>query len=227
MPHERFSEGVFVGRVSHARNLAVAHRFSYRVWMALAQLQDSRLPRLLRPRTSRYLSVSDVLARSGLEALDRRGATVWLLTQPSLLGRSFNPVSFYFVESEGALVSIVAHITNTPWDESHCYVLAQNADNVWQFDKRFHVSPFLPMDIRYRWCFTVEHGHIRVAMRLARGDQPVFAAHLALRRASLRPLTPLWLRARHPLQNLTTLARIYWQALVLKLKGAPFHAHPE
>ena len=32
---------------------------------------------------------------------------------------------------------------------------------------------------------------------------------------------------KYPLQNLRTLARIYWQALRLYLKRTPFHAHPE
>ena len=56
--------------------------------------------------------------------------------------------------------TIVAEITNTPWKERHAYVLPVAAATrmgarAWRFsfEKEFHVSPFMPMDMRYDWCF--------------------------------------------------------------------------
>ncbi|EQD72692.1 protein containing DUF1365, partial [mine drainage metagenome] len=89
-----------------------------------------------------------------------RGA-VRLLTHLRYGGYVFNPVSFYYChDSGGALAAIIAAITNTPWNERHAYVLpiseAQRRGALWewQFDKAFHVSPFLPLDRRYRWRFS-------------------------------------------------------------------------
>ena len=67
--------------------------------------------------------------------------------------------------------TIVAEITNTPWKERHAYVLpvargqrARRACWQLQFDKEFHVSPFMPMDMRYDWRFTAPGDDLRVHM---------------------------------------------------------------
>ncbi|MGC3965993.1 MAG: DUF1365 family protein [Pirellulales bacterium] len=48
-----------------------------------------------------------------------------LLTNLRMLGLRMNPVSFYYCYAgDGTkLEALVAEVTNTPWDERHCYVL--------------------------------------------------------------------------------------------------------
>ena len=94
-----------------------------------------------------------------------------------------------------------------------------------RFPKRFHVSPFLPMDGQYVLRLKVAGDSLRIALRLEGGTAP-FSACLSLK---TRPLT----RAKavrsalcRPVQGALTLARIYWQAGCLLLKRSPFHAHP-
>jgi DUF1365 family protein len=58
------------------------------------------------------------------------------------------------------------------------------------------------------------------------GGNPVFGAQLDLRRVPLGGgalARALW---RWPVMTLQVLARIYWQALRLRLKGIPVFAHP-
>lgn len=233
MPREAqqgLSEGVFSGTVVHRRRFDIEHRFKYPLWMTLAPLphkdrEVSSLPRLLRPRWSKYLGwdrVEELVESSLSPAQD----TVWLLTQPSLIGRSFNPVSFYFVTRGNDIRWIIAHITNTPWDEDHCYVLAQQQDASWSFDKAFHVSPFMPLALRYTWRFCVAREGIDINMHLFKESQRVFLATLNLKPETNSRWLGLRLRLTYPLQNLRTLVRIYYQAAVLKLKGAHFYAHP-
>lgn len=219
------SAAVYAGRVQHHRRFDIEHDFAYRVWMVMAPLGGGELPRGLQPRWRKYMDSMAVQAILG-ETL-RAEDTVWLLTQPSLLGRSFNPVSFYFVLRDQRLYCVVAHITNTPWDESHCYVLRQNAAQCWSFDKTFHVSPFLPMGLRYQWRFRVGYSRIAIDMQVYEGDQRVFRATLKLARQASHVAAGLRWRMAYPLQNLRTLGRIYYQAAVLKFKGARFYPHPE
>lgn len=155
---------------------------------------------------------------------------LFLLTQPRSWGWLFNPVSFYFCYREGALVNVLAEITNTPWDEVHSYVLDtaefSGGEIEVAFPKRFHVSPFLPMDIDYRWRIKLHNDDIQIAMRLFRGGEEVFFAGLYLHGD---PVSERSLRRgalAQPLQSARTLLRIYWQAWRLWRKGAPFHAHP-
>ena len=218
-------EGVFSGTVVHTRNFDIAHNFDYPIWMSLTPMHGASLPPSLQPRWSKYLNRQRVESLVNVH-LHEDTHQIWLLTQPSLVGRSFNPVSFYFVTENSELRWIVAHITNTPWDEEHCYVLRHDVDDVWEFDKAFHVSPFMPMDLSYRWRFHVSAERININMRLLKDGQRIFSAVLDLTPQPINGWQAVLLRLRYPLQNARNLVRIYYQAALLKLKGAHFHAHP-
>ena len=130
------------------------------------------------------------------------------------LGRGFNPVRFYYCfDSDERLERVVAEVTNTPWGEQHSYVLEPGEGLA---AKAFHVSPFLGMDHEYRFRVGVPGETLLIHIAL----DHVFDATLTLRRRE-----PAGGRARltSPLQ---TEARLYRQALRLKLKGAPYHPHP-
>jgi hypothetical protein len=149
-------------------------------------------------------------------------------------------VSFYYVfdASDSRVETIVAEITNTPWKERHAYVLpvaaaARGGARAWhfEFDKRFHVSPFLPMEMRYRWSFGAPgdalHVHMQNFDALAGPDAaPRFDATLTLRREPLTGMALARALAAFPLMPLRVSALIYWQALRLLWKRAPFHLHP-
>lgn len=159
-----------------------------------------------------------------------------MLTQVSLFGFCFNPVSFYYCwdRSGESVRFVVAEITNTPWGERHAYVLESDpedrgVDRV--FDKQFHVSPFLPMKQTYRWRFTEPRESLGVHMENREPSEgpdapPVFDATLVLKRTPLGFGGGLKVLLRLPLAGFQALILIYYQALKLFLKGVPFHPHP-
>src|SRR4051794_38753226 len=130
-------------------------------------------------------------------------------------GRRFNPVRFYYAHHDGALLAVVAEVTNTPWGERRFYVLDPAGGRL---DKALHVSPFMPMDQQYGWKVTEPGEQIVVHLENHAGDAKVFDATLRLQRTE---------RAPRRAQTLRILVSIYAQALRLKLKGAPYHAHPK
>jgi DUF1365 family protein len=97
----------------------------------------------------------------------------------------------------------------------------------WQFDKAFHVSPFMPMDMRYDWRFNEPGRTLGVHMENWREDRPQFDATLVLRRGPItgRALARALLTV--PFVTLKVSLLIYWQALVLLLKRTPFFTHPK
>jgi DUF1365 family protein len=158
-----------------------------------------------------------------------------LLTHLRFFGYSFNPVSFYYVfdEADTRVETIVAEITNTPWKERHAYVLpvvaaARATSRAWRFrfDKRFHVSPFMPMDLRYDWCFGVPGEGLHVHMENHGEQGLLFDATLNLRRREIGSWSLAAALLRFPLSPLRITALIHWQALKLLLKRVPFHVHP-
>jgi DUF1365 family protein len=155
-----------------------------------------------------------------------------LLTHLRYFGYCMNPVSFYycFDETGGTLDTIVAEITNTPWGERHQYVLAARHAGGrikrFEFDKEFHVSPFLPMDMQYEWGFSEPEQRLYVNMRNFKDGRPVFDATLALTQEPATARALLRTLAAFPLMTLKVIAAIHWQALRLWIKGTPFYSHP-
>jgi hypothetical protein len=129
--------------------------------------------------------------------------------------------------------TVVVEIHNTPWGESHCYVLGADADEHpapdWRrhrVDKVFHVSPFIDMDVRYDWRFREPGERLNVHMIDLRGAQRIFDASLDLRRREITRRELGRVLVRYPLMTVKVVAMIYWQAGRLLLKGAPFYDHP-
>jgi DUF1365 family protein len=248
---------LYVGWVRHRRHAPKPHAFRYPLFMVLLDLDEldrvfagrwcwsTQRRALCEFRRSDFLGdagrpldteVRDLVqARTGTRPL----GPIRLLTHLRQFGYSFNPVSFYYCyAADGVtLTDIVAEITNTPWKQRHAYVLpiaqAQNHGSAlaWDFDKQFHVSPFMAMAHRYRWALQPPGESLRIHMDVlppvgAEGSK-AFDATLVLQR---RPLTGRNLAAtllRFPLMTAQVIVAIHWQALRLWRRGNPIHDHPD
>lgn len=173
----------------------------------------------------------------------RPDGRIELVTHPRYLGYIFNPVSFYCCYAadarpeNGDLPRVVAaQITNTPWHERHVYCLEGAPLQVsragwhtqqYRFQKRFHVSPYNPMDQEYQWVFSARGPELRIHMNVRRDGAKVFDATLEVQRTPVTRKTVQSHIRRFPVETLKVAAGIYWHALKLKLKGAVFQTHPD
>jgi predicted NAD/FAD-binding protein/DUF1365 family protein len=222
------ASAIYEGTLSHARG-APPHAFAVdlrMLYLDLDELPTLRLGPWLSFRRRDYLGdPARPLALAVADEVERQlGARpdgpIRALTQVRSLGYVFNPVTFYYCfDRRERVVAVAAEITNTPWSERHTYVVPRGGG---ELDKRFHVSPFFPMSQRYRWKFSPPGDELTVEMENLEAERRTFRARLALRR---RPLDRRALLTR-PLMPWKVHASIYWQALRLFLKGAPFHGHP-
>ena len=252
------SSALYTGWIQHRRFGPAKNTFRYRLFMCFIDLADlpglfdgrwfwsARRPALARFRRADYLGPATVPLDTAVRDLveQRTGARptgpIRLLTHLRFFGYSFNPVSFYYVyDAQDARVeTIVAEITNTPWKERHAYVLpvataTRNGKRAWRFsfDKAFHVSPFMPMQMRYEWCFGAPGAGLQVhmenrALENGRASATCFDATLHLEREPMTSAALARALASFPLMSLRVTALIYWQALKLFLKRAPFFANP-
>jgi len=249
------NSALYVGRVAHRRREPFEHAFSLPLFMTWLDLDE--LDRVFEGRwlwsTRRwawarfdrrdYLGEADVplgesVRRLVEERLGRRPrGPIRLLTHLRTAGLRMNPISLYYCyDEQGAgLDAVVAEVTNTPWDERHCYVLdvaAPEARHPGELlrarqPKVFHVSPFMPMDQGYT--FALDRPGRRLGLRIENRDatgKPVFEAGLQLERRELTGWNMAWALVRYPFVTARVALGIYRQALMLWLKGARFHAHP-
>lgn len=247
------NSAIYTGHVRHRRFTPKTRVFRHSIrylYLDLAEipalfdrrlLLSMRAPALLHFRRSAFLGPRDLpldeaVRRKVEEASGRRPrGPIRLLTQIGAFGITFNPVSFYycFDETGDHITDIVAEITNTPWGERYAYVLRAENGADFEFEKRFHVSPFLDMDQRYRWRFSAPGGTIAIQMEnravgaSESGDSsPIFDATLTLRRRAWSPRALAANFLFHPFHAIGTLALIYAHAFVIWARGIPFVPHP-
>jgi hypothetical protein len=245
------ASALYEGWVAHRRIEPVPHSFRYRVFLPLFDLDElpglldrfplwsARRPAPARFRRGDYLGGSISLIEAAREQVhDRVGrrpaGPVRLLANPRYLGVGFNPVSFYFLHGlDGEEVeAVIAEVTNTPWGERTTYVLdgrerGRGGAITGTFDKEMHVSPFQPLDQRYEIALSEPGEDLRVTIRNLQEGREVFVATMALRRREMTRARMTLTLLRYPPMTIATLARIYANATRLKLRGAPFHPHPD
>jgi uncharacterized protein len=241
---------LYEGVVSHRRRTPVAHAFRARLYLLYLDLDE--LPQLFdrhplwsarrwapaRWRRADYLGDPARPLDEEVRALVQRrlgfrpAGPVRMLAQVRTWGIGFNPVAFYWCfDAAGEEVeAVVAEVTNTPWGERHAYVAGADGNDsgmlVSRHAKALHVSPLMEMEQEYVWRIARPGERLTIAIENERDGEVVFDAGLALRRRELTPRRLTTVLLRFPLMTAQVLARIYLEALRLRLKGVPWHAKP-
>lgn len=242
---------LYAGRVMHARFRPVRHRFVYRVFSILLDIDElpdlGRRLRLFSHNRRNLFSFHDCdhgpkdgtalrpwiereLRRAGI---DIAGGSVRLLCFPRILGYVFNPLSVWFCHhADGRLAAVLYEVRNT-FGEAHNYLFAvDRARDPAQplrhgCRKEFHVSPFIGMAARYRFRVHEPSDRLRLVIRqdVAEGENLV-ATHSGTR-TPLNDRRLLGLFLTYPLMTAKVIAAIHWEAARLWLKGARYHARPK
>lgn len=242
------NSAIYSGWVRHRRFWPTEHAFGYRSTLFYLDLDE--LPTLfegmrlwsfnrrnlgwfrredyLTPTTENLKEAvkTEVLRQGG----EWPGGAVRLLTNLRQWGFCFNPVSFYycFAPNSEKPSCILAQVNNTPWNERQCYLIPCNPKTGKSrigFDKTFHVSPFNPLDMHYRWVSTAPASHLLVHMENEKDGLTHMDATLSLNRTDWSAAYMNRLLWRQPWLTLKVPVSIYWQALKLKLKGTHYYPH--
>ena len=237
---------IYKGKVYHQRFKPTQHKFDYDIYLFWLKLESNELEALssslthfsahdkarVRCNPEDYLGDASVsLKQAVLERMTElnEGITlkgdVFMLGQLRMWGLYFSPVNFYYLRNtEGKYTHMLAEVSNTPWNERHHYLV--NLDTQDDTPKAFHVSPFNPMDMTYKWSISQPSSRLSLAMDCVRDDKE-FSAGINLTKFTLDNANLSAALKRIPSMTIKTVAGIYWHALKLLLKRTPLYTHPE
>ncbi|MCZ6503516.1 MAG: DUF1365 family protein [Gammaproteobacteria bacterium] len=165
---------------------------------------------------------------------------IYLLATWRQLGFAMNPLSLFFCfNPNGDLEHVIAEVHNTPWNERHIYTLSSkntareslsesssDTRDKWQIRKAFHVSPFMPMGMQYHWLVEQSKEQLTIKLHATEADQERFSVSLKLNEVEVTRKSLHRLLGQYGWQSVSTIYRIYIQALHLWRKSAVFYPHP-
>ena len=232
---------LYIGTIMHKRLRPTVHALNYRIYSIFLDLDvlSSRKTGLRLFSIDRFNLfsfyqkdrgdgsdeglrnyVNEKLAAIGL---DGTRLTIKILTMPRILGWSFNPLSAYFAyDREGAIKAILWEVDNT-FGERHSYLIpvTHPDDHIMQqhCDKAFYVSPFMPMDLHYRFRLKKPDASLTILIDVTDAEGLLLIARHTAKRHVLSDGTLLKCFFALPFQTARVLAGIHWEALKIWRKG--------
>ena len=234
---------IYTGTVIHKRFKPKIHTFNYKVFSLLIDLSEIELlNKTLKmflydkfniisffnkdhgPRDGSSLKnwVTGHLRKNDIDCNDIQ---IKLLCYPRIFGYVFNPLSvFYVYDTNSDLISILYEVKNT-FGEQHTYVFKTKKDlNVIQHvcKKKFHVSPFIPMNCIYFFRLLKPGNKISVIIDLQDPEGKILYASQHGVKSELNNTNLIKSYLKHPLMTFKIILAIHFEAFKLWSKGIKF-----
>lgn len=245
MRNTQNKNSIYEGRVRHHRFKPKRHKFSYKVFSFLVDLDDlNDLSESLRFFSRNKFNLfsfydrdhgntkAEDLAKWVREELKKaklpNDGLIQFLFYPRVLGYAFNPIVVYYCyDSSKNLCAILYAVRNT-FGGRHAYLIpveGNKKENAKEFqqqaDKIFHVSPFIDMNMSYQFSGCVPESELSLKIQVDDIDGPLMIADFSGARACLNDKVLKRLFWRYPMMTIKVVIGIHWEAMKLFSKGLP------
>ena len=238
---------LYNGTVTHQRLKPIRHRLRYGIFMMLLDLDElpalARRLRLFSHNKFNLISFFDSDhgggkpggLRSWLQAqlqsagLPEPCGAIRVFCMPRILGHVFNPITLFFCHRpDGSPLAMLYEVNNT-FGERHSYLIPVT-DPAWPIrqncEKRFYVSPFMPMDMLYRFRVAQPDAHFSFGITASTQDGPMIATAFSGQHAALSDRVLLGAFLRMPLLGAKVVAAIHFEAMKLWWGGLKLLPRP-
>ena len=241
---------ILTAKVMHRRLLPKINAFTYRVYylcLPLAKINTPELNKQLAVNRFSLISfhskdhnnkendlqqwIDDVLRNNDIH---HKIDNIALVAMPRILGYVFNPISFWLCFNEKQELKAVLCEVNNTFGEKHNYLCVPklhdsiHSDEWLEAEKLFHVSPFLKIEGKYKFRFSIKHKDFKIWINYYDKDNNKQLATSLV--GVLSPLNKNALRhvfVSHPLITFKTIFLIHWQAMKLVAKKIKFIPKPK
>lgn len=236
---------LYMGRVMHRRLRPRVHALRYRIFSLLLDIDelDALAARLRLFSLRRFALASFRKQDVGDGSGDLRGfvarqvevaglgfapGRIRLLTMPRIFGFAFNPLTTWFIEDESGTLRAILYEVNNTFGERHHYLLpVAGGGAVRQFcAKAFHVSPFIAMDMAYRFRVVPPGERLMIGIEVSDAQGVLLGAVHTAERRELTDAALLRAAVSLPFVTIKVVAAILWEAAQLWLKRVPVVPHP-
>jgi DUF1365 family protein len=238
----KMENAVYRGELFHHRTFPVKHSFKYAhacLFTDIEKIPDiadiSPLVSIERPNLlsfyrqdflpSERTLYEEVCFRIDDQTGEAFAGKVYLLANWRTCGSIMNPLALFYCYEDGVLRYVVGEVHNTPWNERHVYVL-DVANSPLTSEKSFHVSPFMPMGLRYEWGVDSPGQKLNVCINADEQGKKIFSVTMKLESQPLTKTSLHKMVGSFPMMAARTLMLIYYQAFRLWLKRVPIYFHP-
>ena len=218
--------------VFHKRHSPVEYGFSHKVVFLVLNLKSI-------PKT-RFFSV-DKFNLFSLWLKDYKFAKnvpveniheIILLTIPKVLGKGFNPVSFWCcLNKNHELLCVLAEVNNT-FGETHGYLCHHNSweiiekNQILDKPKIFHVSPFCEVRGHYNFRFEFTEKKIHIDINYYQNDNLLISTAIRGKKVPLNDKNLMKYFFLYPFMAFKVIFLIHYHALRLWLKKVPYFKKP-
>ena len=236
---------IYHGIVRHARYAPKKHRFAYKVFSLLLDIDElEALSKKLKLFSCNRFNVfsfrtSDHGAKDGSplrpfieNILDKENIRapeqILVMCYPRIFGYVFNPITVYYCLKNNKISVMIYEVNNT-FGEDHIYVVPQTDSDLpakHNRRKELHVSPFISMDAEYSFTTDIPDDELKVIIREKSNGAPLLLASFIGHRAFLNDKELLKAFFRYPLMTVKIVIGIHYEALRLILKGVIYMKRP-
>ncbi|MEO3433595.1 DUF1365 family protein [Inquilinus sp. CAU 1745] len=238
---------LYVGSVMHHRLRPRQHRLRYGIFYMLLDLDEidalAGTLRFFSHNRFNLFSFHDRdhgegtttspryrIERHLREARIESGGPIRLLTMPRVLGYAFNPLSIYFCYRRDNSLSAIFYEVNNTFGQRHNYLIPVSPDMKapirQESRKSFYVSPFMTTDMVYSFSVVPPGETLAVSIIGRDTAGPLIIAKLAAIRRNLTDASLARVFCAYPLLTLKVIAGIYWEGLMIWLKGIGLKHRP-
>ena len=237
-----------LGSVFHRRIFPYTHQFKYKTLSILINLEElNNINKLFlfsvnsfnlfsffykdhgarnENNNPKYFILKNIAKRFN----DKKNYTIYLYCTPSFLGYVFNPISIYLCKDNKNNIKYICYEVKNTHHEQHCYIIKikKNLKKIYsELKKEFYVSPFLQMNLRYKFYLLNIKNNFLLNIDVYKKNQIILKTGISSKPVALNSISLLYNLIKNLFFAQKIMIFIHYQAIKIFRKQKSFFTKPK